>query len=94
MKRVSLLLVGLGLAMSAAAGESPYAGQEFRTIKSMSSQDVEALKTGKGMGFAKLAELNHFPGPKHVLNLAQELSLTPVQVAQTRSLSTKCNRRQ
>ena len=74
------------MATSAAAAESPYAGQEHRSIKSISPQDIEALKNGEGMGFAKLAELNHFPGPKHVLDLAQQLSLTPEQVTETRLL--------
>ena len=86
MKHVSLIVFALIMAMSVAADESPYAGQEHRLIKSMSPQDVEALKNGAGMGFAKLAELNHFPGPKHVLDLATELSLTPVQAAETRLL--------
>ncbi|MDJ0700032.1 MAG: hypothetical protein QNJ07_09265 [Woeseiaceae bacterium] len=86
MKHVSLIVFALAMAMSVAAAESPYAGQEHRSIKSISPQDIEALKNGEGMGFAKLAELNHFPGPKHVLDLAQILSLTPVQVAETRSL--------
>ena len=86
MKTVLLFVFALAVAMSVAASESPYAGQEYRTIKSMSPQDIEALKKGDGMGFAKLAELHHFPGPKHVLDLEQQLSLTPNQVAQTRSL--------
>ena len=86
MKHVSLAIFVLAMAMPVVAGESPYAGQEHRLIKSMSPQDIEALKNGDGMGFAKLAELNHFPGPKHVLDLAMELSLTPVQAVETRLL--------
>ena len=38
------------------------------------------------MGFAKLAELNHYPGPKHVLELANDLDLTPSQVSETEAL--------
>jgi len=86
MKRIFLFLVVLTAATALAASESPYAGQDLRSIKSISPQDVEALKNGEGMGFAKLAELNHYPGPRHVLDLAQELSLTPVQLAETESL--------
>ncbi len=83
---ISLIVFALAVAMSVSAAESPYAGQEHRSIKSMSPQEIEALKRGEGMGFAKLAELNHYPGPKHVLDLAQQLSLTPTQVAETRLL--------
>ena len=28
---------------------------------------------GAGMGYARAAELNHFPGPMHVLELAREM---------------------
>ena len=38
------------------------------------------------MGFAKLAELNHYPGPKHVLELADDLELTPSQRDQTEEI--------
>jgi hypothetical protein len=73
----------------AGAGEptaSPYVGQEARNIKALSSDDVEALRTGQGMGFAKAAELNGYPGPAHVLALADQLHLTPGQLARTRAI--------
>lgn len=38
------------------------------------------------MGFAKLAELNHYPGPRHVLDLSAELGLSPPQVSDTQRL--------
>jgi len=69
-----------------AVTDSHYSGQESRSIKSLSKQDIEALKKGDGMGFAKAAELNHYPGPKHVLDLADELELTPSQRASTTAL--------
>jgi Spy/CpxP family protein refolding chaperone len=71
-----------------AIAEAPYAGQEQRHIKSLSATEIASLKNGDGMGFAKLAELNHYPGPKHVLELASELGLTDSQMAQTESLFT------
>ena len=58
--------VGLTMAISVADAESPYAGQERRSVKWMSQQDFEALEDGEGMCFAELAELNRFPGPKSV----------------------------
>jgi hypothetical protein len=57
---------------------SKYTGQENRIIKSLSPEDIESLQTGTGDAFggmAKLAELNGYPGPRHVLDLANELEL-------------------
>lgn len=62
--------------------ESPYAGQEARGIKSLSQGDVEGLLAGHGTpfgGMAKLAELNGYPGPKHVLELEERMKLTKEQ---------------
>src|SRR5918999_2177880 len=61
---------------------SPYSGQEIRVIKSLSDNDVQSLQNGTGEAFggiAKLAELNGYPGPRHVLDIAQELQLTDRQ---------------
>src|ERR671911_970810 len=58
---------------------SNYTGQEDRIIKSLSPEDIESLQTGTGDAFggmAKLAELNGYPGPRHVLDLTNELKLT------------------
>lgn len=84
----TLALVSFVLALgSVSASEDPsYAGQERRSIKSLSEQEIESLRRGDGMGFAKLAELNHFPGPRHVLDLSRELDLSPRQLADTRDL--------
>ncbi|MEJ2129137.1 MAG: hypothetical protein P8X81_09860 [Woeseiaceae bacterium] len=65
---------------------SPYAGQETRTLKSMSEDEVAAYLRGDGMGFAKLAELNSYPGPRHVLDLADQLDLSDEQLASTEAL--------
>lgn len=86
MKKIFLVVFGLSIVSSPVIADTPYAGQELRSIKSLSARDIEALRNGEGMGFAKLAELNHYPGPKHVLDLAQELDLTPQQRAQTEAL--------
>jgi Spy/CpxP family protein refolding chaperone len=67
----------------AQSGRSPYAGQEKREIKALSQEDIEGYLTGQGMGYAKAAELNHYPGPKHVLELRKELSLEKEQIDKT-----------
>ena len=60
-----------------------YAGQHTREIKALSPSDIQAYLSGQGMGLAKAAELNHYPGPKHVLELADALQLTEQQRTQT-----------
>ena len=85
---IRLLVLSLALSGAAAAQEPKhggYAGEERREIKSLSAKEVEELLSGRGMGLAKAAELNHYPGPLHVLELAAELRLTPGQRAQARA---------
>lgn len=60
---------------------SPYKGEENRSVKSLSDREVDDYLNGRGMGFAKVAELNSFPGPMHVLELEQKLDLTAEQKA-------------
>jgi Spy/CpxP family protein refolding chaperone len=75
------------LAVSATAdSQSPYVGQELREIKAMSPPEISDYLSGKGMGLAKAAELNGFPGPAHVLELATQLNLTTDQKIKTEAL--------
>lgn len=67
-------------------GASPYSGQQSREVKSLSAQEVKDLLAGAGMGFAKAAELNRYPGPMHALELADPLALTPRQREQLAQL--------
>ncbi|WP_339721432.1 hypothetical protein [Marinomonas primoryensis] len=66
--------------------ESPYVGQESRKIKALSQQEIEGYLNGKGLEFAKAAELNQFPGPSHVLKVAKELNLTEEQTRRTQEI--------
>jgi Spy/CpxP family protein refolding chaperone len=82
-----VLLLASSLAVSAQeTKQGGYAGEERREIKSLSAEEVEALLQGRGMGLARAAELNHYPGPLHVLELAAELRLTPEQRAETQAV--------
>jgi hypothetical protein len=45
----------------------------------LTAEQIAQLLAGDGMGLAKPAELNHYPGPKHVLELADDLKLTDAQ---------------
>lgn len=70
----------------AAAPASPYAGLEQRPIKALSAEQMDDLRAGRGMGLALAAELNGYPGPRHVLELARELRLSRDQRARTEAL--------
>jgi len=60
---------------------SPYVEQMASPVRGLSAQEVADLRAGHGMGFARMAELNSYPGPRHVLDLQQELQLSAEQVA-------------
>lgn len=73
-------LAGAGFA-AADTRQSPYAGMQARAIKSLSDEEIAGLREGKGMSLALAAELNGHPGPRHVLDLAEELGLDAAQRA-------------
>ena len=66
--------------------ESPYVGLEERPIKALSQDQIGEYLQGHGMGMALAAELNGYPGPKHVLELASDLDLAPSQVQQIQEI--------
>jgi len=65
---------------------SPYAGQEGSEIKAVSADEMKALREGTGMGLAKPAELNHYPGPRHVLDMKEEIGLSEAQTARLQAI--------
>jgi hypothetical protein len=68
---------------------SKYAGEEKRKIKSLSEQDIETLQKGTGGvfgGLATLAELNGYPGPRHVLDIETDLQLSEQQKNEINSI--------
>lgn len=67
------------LAAPASFGQQPYAGFQSRPIKALSEQQIADLKAGRGMGLALAAEVNGYPGPVHVLELADALQLSEAQ---------------
>ena len=82
----TLLALEATAATAAETTPSPYAGQETRQIKSLSAQDIDDLRNGRGWGLAKAAELNGVPGPTHLLDLADEIGLDETQVAKLRAI--------
>src|SRR5256885_2969887 len=79
------LIVSLAL-ITGASAQTPYAGMQARPIKALSDQQVADLKAGRGMGLALAAELNGYPGPMHVLELADRLQLSDPQRAKVAEL--------
>jgi len=66
--------------------EQPYAGLEDRTIRALSAELIDDLLAGRGAGYALAAELNHYPGPTHVLALSDELALSAEQRTMTQEI--------
>lgn len=76
-----LLLCGTSV-----VAQSPYADEQGRQIKALSAERIAGLKAGRGLGYAKAAELNGYPGPKHVLELSDDLDLDADQIRRTEAL--------
>jgi hypothetical protein len=81
----AVLAAGLPAAAQSSA-TPPYAGLQSRTIKALSDNEIADLTAGRGMGLALPAELNGYPGPAHVLALAQPLGLTDEQRTKVQAL--------
>lgn len=82
------LIVAALLAVTGARGAiaqipstQTYAGLQTREIKSLSREQIAELRAGDGMGLALAAELNGYPGPRHVLDFGAQLGLTADQRA-------------
>jgi hypothetical protein len=83
---VTLSVVAVVLALGAAVAQTPYAGLQTRSIKALSDQQIADLRAGRGMGLALAAELNGYPGPSHLLELADKLGLSDAQRNSARNM--------
>lgn len=91
---VSLVLAPIFVAMAQAPQtRSPYAGQQGRVVKALSDEAVQGYLDGRGVALALPAELNHYPGPRHVLDLADSLQLTAEQRATIEAIYTEMHAR-
>lgn len=87
-----MAVVVLPLLALAQDASKPYAGQEAREVKALSGEEIRAYLNGEGMGLAKAAELNSYPGPRHVLDLRAQLALSPAQAGETQRAFEKMRR--
>lgn len=85
-KRVAFSVAAVVFAVGAAVAQTPYAGMQTRSIKALSDQQIADLRSGRGMGLALAAELNGYPGPSHLLELADKLHLSDAQRSGARSM--------
>lgn len=89
MKRFFLMSWTLGAVLAGcmtAALANPYATFQEREIKALSPEEQRGLLEGYGMGFALPAELHGYPGPMHVLEVADALDLEVDQRKKTERL--------
>jgi Spy/CpxP family protein refolding chaperone len=88
MKSSIAIVIVLAILVSGASAQTPqpYAGMQSRPLKALSDQQIADLKAGRGMGLALAAELNGYPGPSHLLELADQLALTPDQRAAVKGM--------
>ena len=85
---VAVVAVTIG-SLGIGAPLSPYAGQQTREIKALSAQEIDDLLNGRGMALAKAAELNGYPGPLHIIEMAAELGLTADQLGGVRDIKAR-----
>jgi hypothetical protein len=78
--------IPLMIGNAAAQSPGPYAGMRARPIKALSAEQIADLKAGRGLSLALAAELNGYPGPRHVLELGEQLGLKDQQRADVQRL--------
>lgn len=83
---VFVLSLAVAAPGTAQQNPTPYAGLEGREIKALSADEINGLLNGDGMSMALAAELNGYPGPKHVLEMSDSLGLSNLQVERTREI--------
>jgi len=76
---VLLTVTASVLAQSLHPVHSPSALQQNNPIPNLSPEQVKGYLSGSGMGVARAGELNHYPGPRHVLDLTKALQLSQQQ---------------
>jgi len=79
----SLIVTGLALAALAPVSRSqPVPAAPHACLE----EERQAIEKGEGFGMALAADRHGYPGPKHILELKNELALTPEQEKQVRAL--------
>jgi len=85
MRFLTACLITLTIAAPAIAEDrlnSPYRDQLLTEIRGLTEKEISDLREARGMGLARAAELNGYPGPRHLLDAEREgqLHLTSDQL--------------
>ena len=78
-----LLLLAPAVVLAQHGHGSPYREQHAAGSRGLSAQEIDDLAAGRGMGLARVAELNGYPGPRHVLDAARERQLVLTEEQRT-----------
>ena len=86
----AMLTLGAIVTVAAAqhAGHAPGTEARHHRVHQAQEEFDRVIADGRGAGLAFAADQNGYPGPMHVLELKDRLSLTPVQERRMESLMT------
>lgn len=86
---VGVLIIVAGAAAQAQHHDAPAptsAASSASVMNYSAEERAAGLREGRGMGLALPAEANGYPGPRHVLEAAEQIGLAPEQHARTQQL--------
>ena len=83
---LSLGILAIAAPLSAQHAHNPYAHRATAEGTVLTADEIAGLRAGEGMSQALPAELNGYPGPRHVLELADPLALTAEQRTQVEAV--------
>lgn len=75
------------------AAAEPEAEAAGETPAWLNQREIRQLRDGRGMGMGRVAAVNGYPGPMHVLRQAEELELSDEQREQTSALRERIHAR-
>lgn len=81
-----IICLVLGPSAAAQHVHRPAAAVQADATTSLTADAIQQLLGGEGMGLARPAELNAYPGPKHVLELKGVLGLSDEQESRIRAI--------
>jgi hypothetical protein len=89
---ILMLVAAPGLAQDRLS--SPYRHQSEAGLRGLDDKEIADLRAGNGMGLARAAELNNYPGPRHVLDAisAGKLAASPDQLERVQNVFDGMNR--
>lgn len=87
-KAFAALVLSAALGTAAVAQHANHATPQpdGAATSTLTAEAIRQLLEGEGMGLARAAELNGYPGPKHVLELKGSLTLSKAQETQVESI--------